>query len=184
MMPKVIDEQVLFDAALAVVGTHGYGGATTRRIAEAAGVNEVTLFRRYGDKRSLLLAAIHWEIGRLDASEIVPTNDVENDLRAVLSYYRRLYGERGDVVTTLMLEAARDPELAALIEEPLALMGQVRGVILHHQDLGNLTPEPPERAVVALIGPLLMSTILGKIADESWVDIDAMAHRFLVGRRA
>jgi AcrR family transcriptional regulator len=35
----------MFDAALSVLAQRGYGGATTRRIAEAAGINEVTLFR-------------------------------------------------------------------------------------------------------------------------------------------
>jgi TetR/AcrR family transcriptional regulator, mexJK operon transcriptional repressor len=36
----------------------GYTQATTRHIAAAAGVNEVTLFRRFGSKKNLLLACI------------------------------------------------------------------------------------------------------------------------------
>ena len=39
----------LVQAALAVVAREGTRGATTRRIAEAAGVSEVTLFRHFED---------------------------------------------------------------------------------------------------------------------------------------
>ena len=40
----------LLDAALLVIGERGVKGATTRLIAERAGVNEVTLFRKFGTK--------------------------------------------------------------------------------------------------------------------------------------
>lgn len=48
----------LLKAAAAVFAQHGSRGSTTRRIAEAAGVNEVTLFRYFGSKDALLLEAI------------------------------------------------------------------------------------------------------------------------------
>ena len=37
----------IIDAAARVYAAHGYRGATTRRIAEEAGVNEVTIFRQF-----------------------------------------------------------------------------------------------------------------------------------------
>jgi AcrR family transcriptional regulator len=49
----------LLDAAAAVFAQYGAGGATTRRIAARAGVNEVTLFRLFGTKEALLDAAVH-----------------------------------------------------------------------------------------------------------------------------
>lgn len=48
----------LLAAAAEVFAHHGVAGATTRRIAEAAGVNEVTLFRHFGSKDALLDEAI------------------------------------------------------------------------------------------------------------------------------
>src|SRR5687768_5839983 len=50
--------ELLLEAALKVYAEHGTRGATTRRIAHAAGVNEVTLFRHFGSKESLLRAAL------------------------------------------------------------------------------------------------------------------------------
>lgn len=49
----------LLDAAARVFAEHGAAGATTKRIAEVAGVNEVTLFRIFGSKDALLDAALH-----------------------------------------------------------------------------------------------------------------------------
>ena len=48
----------ILDAAARVYAEHGFRGATTRRIADAAGVNEVTLFRTFGSKATLIEAAL------------------------------------------------------------------------------------------------------------------------------
>ncbi len=60
-----IRDQIL-DAAARVYAEHGFRGATTRRIADAAGVNEVTLFRTFGSKSALIEAALR-ETGAADA---------------------------------------------------------------------------------------------------------------------
>jgi AcrR family transcriptional regulator len=48
----------IIDAALRLFGQVGYIKASTRAIAEAAGVNEVTLFRHFGSKKNLLMACM------------------------------------------------------------------------------------------------------------------------------
>jgi AcrR family transcriptional regulator len=48
----------LLQAAATTYARHGYLGSTTRRIAEEAGVNEVTIFRHFGSKDALLQEAI------------------------------------------------------------------------------------------------------------------------------
>jgi len=48
----------LLAAAARVYAEAGYRGATTRRIALAAGVNEITLFRHFGSKDTLLREAL------------------------------------------------------------------------------------------------------------------------------
>jgi AcrR family transcriptional regulator len=50
--------QRIIIAAMQLFGQVGYSQATTRSIAEAAGVNEVTLFRHFGSKKNLLIACI------------------------------------------------------------------------------------------------------------------------------
>ena len=48
----------LLTAALKVFAAAGTRGATTRRIAQEAGVNEVTLFRHFGSKEALIKQAV------------------------------------------------------------------------------------------------------------------------------
>ncbi len=52
------NRQKLMDAAGRVYSEVGFRGATTRRIAEEAGVNEVTLFRLFGSKARLIAEAV------------------------------------------------------------------------------------------------------------------------------
>src|SRR6266700_5030783 len=48
----------ILSAAAEVFAQHGFRGSTTRRIADAAGVNEITLFRQFGSKEVLLREAM------------------------------------------------------------------------------------------------------------------------------
>jgi AcrR family transcriptional regulator len=48
----------ILTAAAGVFAQHGFRGSTTRRIADAAGVNEITLFRQFGSKEALIREAM------------------------------------------------------------------------------------------------------------------------------
>ena len=51
---KGLTRDRVLDAALTLFSSKGYGGATTREIAQAAGIAEVTLFRHFPSKELLL----------------------------------------------------------------------------------------------------------------------------------
>src|SRR3954464_11404404 len=67
--------QRLLDAAYRVCAERGLQGATTREIADAARVNEVTLFRHFGNKEKLIAALFE----RSMASQLEFLNDLEPD---------------------------------------------------------------------------------------------------------
>lgn len=48
----------IIDATIELTSKKGYKAATTKAIAELAGVNEVTIFRHFGNKRGILKAVI------------------------------------------------------------------------------------------------------------------------------
>jgi AcrR family transcriptional regulator len=50
---KTTTQQKLLDASLKLISEKGYLGATTREIAQEAGVTELTLFRHFGSKERL-----------------------------------------------------------------------------------------------------------------------------------
>jgi AcrR family transcriptional regulator len=180
---KPVTDAAVFDAALGVLAQYGYAAATTRRIAEAAGVNEVTLFRRYGDKRGLIAAAIHADISQLAADGLSPTGDLQADLIRVVEYYSALYERREGLIGTLILEGARDADMAALISEPLAAMARIGELIAGYQRAGQLLDEPTQYAVQALVAPLLMTAIMRRITSSTVAlpTAQSVVQRYLAG---
>lgn len=86
----------LLRAAAVVYARHGYRGSTTRRIAEEAHVNEVTIFRQFGSKDALLQEAIATCGG---APRVPDLPDVPEDPATELAAWgtvvlERIYGMR------------------------------------------------------------------------------------------
>jgi AcrR family transcriptional regulator len=73
----------ILDAALRVYAKEGFRGSTTKLIAHEAGVNEVTLFRKFGSKLALIEASIVYHIERtqVDALPEEPS-DPEREITA------------------------------------------------------------------------------------------------------
>lgn len=57
-MTKQSTSERIVDAALKLISEKGYRAATTKAIAELAQVNEVTIFRHFGNKRGILQAIV------------------------------------------------------------------------------------------------------------------------------
>lgn len=84
--------QRLLTAAAKVFARDGLIGATTRAIAKEAGVNEVTLFRLFGNKDSLVSEVVGLTFPETESEEMpIP---VSTDLRADLIGYAALYSKR------------------------------------------------------------------------------------------
>lgn len=83
--------QRLLDAAARVFARDGLTGATTRAIAQEAGVNEVTLFRHFQTKDRLLAAVVGENFGSKDTENRVPLPSPTDNLRADLIAYSRCY---------------------------------------------------------------------------------------------
>ncbi|QRP50302.1 helix-turn-helix domain-containing protein [Amycolatopsis sp. FDAARGOS 1241] len=62
--PRQIDVDRLFDTTASVFAERGYQAATALEIANRSGVNEVTIFRRYGGKAALINAALSHVLSR------------------------------------------------------------------------------------------------------------------------
>jgi len=58
LSPKLREEQII-RRAFKVFSRFGYRGSTTRMLADAAGINELTLFRYFGSKENLFKKVIH-----------------------------------------------------------------------------------------------------------------------------
>ena len=103
----------LLDVTARLYSEHGWRGTTTRRIAEAAGVNEVTLFRQFGSKEALLLEAI----GQAAFEHLVVSlPETPSNLTAELTYWgeaqhRSITAMRG-IIRSCLAESEERPGLA------------------------------------------------------------------------
>lgn len=78
-------ERKILDATIKILDKEGWEGATTKRIAAEAGVNEVTLFRRFKTKQLLLEAAKKRCADKfLEDLESILKIDVESDIQTYL----------------------------------------------------------------------------------------------------
>lgn len=184
-MPKVITDQQILEAALEVITQQGYAGATTREIATAAGINEVTLFRRFGSKQKLLMAVVEQEAAKFVTAGIEYTGDVETDLSRVVEFYRGLMQQRGRVIAMLINELPRQPELLEVMQIPMTVVGKISAILECYQRDGTLIQEAPFQAFTALVGPLFLHGILAVIPSDfgnTEIDPHQLVKHFLKGR--
>jgi AcrR family transcriptional regulator len=110
--------ELLLDVTVALFAEHGWRGTTTRRIAAAAGLNEVTVFRTFGSKDALLLEAVQ-SVARAAEAEGLPTEprDLAPELIAWALRHHDALRRRGSLIRTCLAEFEEHPELAAVATE-------------------------------------------------------------------
>ncbi len=104
-------EQIL-SAAARLYADHGFRGTTTRAIAEAAGVNEVTLFRLFGSKETLIVEAMRAHSVPVHVGTLpeVP-EDPEKELAAWATQTRKVLLSMRSMIVQCMSDADHNPEM-------------------------------------------------------------------------
>jgi len=109
--------QRIIDAAIKLFGEVGYSRATTRAIAERAGINEVTLFRHFGNKKNLVLACI--EAGNEAGFSATFRDQLTGDYAVDIGLMARLQladtVAHFEILRLLMCDAQSVPELRELM---------------------------------------------------------------------
>lgn len=122
----------ILQAALLELTQSGYKGTSTRTIAERAGVNEVTLFRHFGNKQALFRAAIlHALQGMrvpesLDAYLSVPFRE---GLSSFAQDYLLQISRNSDMIMLGLAESYSHPQI---IEELQKFWSQVRAALISY----------------------------------------------------
>jgi AcrR family transcriptional regulator len=108
----------ILNAAVQVFSQHGFRGSTTRSIADAAEVNEVTIFRYFGSKEALLQEALNEsEVGGfsnpLPVQPLNPLQELADWSEGVVRHLQ----SRSSVIRKCMGEMEERPELTARAAE-------------------------------------------------------------------
>lgn len=102
----------ILEAAACVFAQVGFRGSTTRRIADAAGVNEITIFRQFGSKEALIREAMKHmtESVGLTALPEVPV-DPEAELTGWSESFIQHLRLRRSIIRKTMSEMEERPEM-------------------------------------------------------------------------
>lgn len=104
----------LLDAALELFAAKGVTETTTKAVAERAGVNEVTLFRHFGNKHGLLLAVMEdsasfAQLGKTLVEQAISKESVSEALKAYAEDSLQALERVPELVRSLMGDAGQYP---------------------------------------------------------------------------
>ncbi|NER80154.1 MAG: TetR family transcriptional regulator [Leptolyngbya sp. SIO1D8] len=108
-MPTSSTRQRLTQAALELFLSQGISQTTTRQIADMAGVNEVTLFRNFGNKYGLLLAMLQEAPAVVPPAALSSAGQSPERLRAYASEHLHVLEQFPNFVRSVIGEADQYP---------------------------------------------------------------------------
>lgn len=160
---RLSSRQRLIKAALELFASQGVTETTTRQIAEVAGVNEVTLFRQFGNKHGLLLAvleeaAVLSNLAKAWAQQVRPVTSLEQALidyadsrlealATIPEFVRSLVGEAGQY------PAANRQALGSEITQANHFVAQYLESVIRQ---GQLQTRLPAEKIASLLNSLLL----------------------------
>jgi AcrR family transcriptional regulator len=154
----------LLDAAVRLYAEAGYRGATTRRIASAAGVNEITLFRHFGSKDALIREAIS-RAGSTSVPELLPytPRDPARELREWARAHLTELRERRALIRTCMGEIEEHPGIFSSENSSPALAAKALTRYLRRLRDSGLAKAPfDEVAASAMLLGALFADAMGR----------------------
>lgn len=160
----------VMEATLDELADVGHADFSVERVAERAGVNKTTLYRRWGGRDDLIAAAIH--SGIPDTQPPADTGTLRGDLMArALGYIAYFDSERARAITRVMnatteprlvearraLFAARE-DATRLVYERAVARGELR-------DMSGV-----ETAITTTLGAVHHQSVMGRALSRSFVE--------------
>jgi AcrR family transcriptional regulator len=197
----VKDEEVL-KAAMKTIVREGYDGATTKLIADEAGINEVTLFRKFHSKENILQAVIMQQrdnalqaLTSAFLSRGVHEDDKGNAPRIATTLTElgdrliEFMKTRMDLMILLMSEGRRKPSVAKVISSiPQDMIVQLRKLFEEQMRLKKIRDVDPQLAAATFLGFLFYYSLMkelfnDKVIKENKGILDGFVDIFLNGVR-
>lgn len=159
----------ILNAAVNVFSQHGFRGSTTRRIADAASVNEVTIFRYFGSKEALIQEAIKGSEGNaftspLPLEPLDPLDELTKWCSSVITHLRA----RGPMMRKCMSEIEERPELMGhATEAPTRATNELCAYLLKLKTKGLTNDDfDASAAATMLIGSLFHDAMGRKLMPD------------------
>lgn len=157
-LPAEKRRKQILRAATRIFAANGYAGATTREIAEEAGVAEALLYRYFDGKKDLFVDSMRLTAQQLvDAMELICNRHEDNPTQALtelLSYYKTVIASHDDFAKMVFVISAEldDPEIrdvySPYLERTLHLL---ESMIRSWQQRGLVQDAIPPRAAAWVV---------------------------------
>ena len=165
-------DRAVLTQTLRLLTEGGYGAMSVDGVAAAAGVSKATLYRRYRNKRELVVAAL--SLLRHEAPAALDTGDIQRDLVVaigdMLRYFRRMNGFA--FVGAMLAESSGNPEFLTLFQEHVILprRGSLNGLLERGVQRGEIHRGLDiEAAVDCIVGSVFARHLSGLPTDDRWV---------------
>jgi AcrR family transcriptional regulator len=160
-------------ATLAELAENGYSGLSLERIARRAGVHKTTLYRRWGDRETLVLEAMLERAGEHIA--IPDTGSVRADLfeLARTAAANAASPEVAEMARAVAAESPRDDRLAAANRRFWSERLQMDGVIIERAIARGEVSDgtDPQLVIEAVLAPIHLRLLLtGEQIDDHFLD--------------
>jgi len=190
-MAAATTRERIMQAFIHLAAQRGLDSTPTRLVASEAGVNELTLFRLFGDKATLLREALKYAAPTEDLRQYAPAIDDSTPesaaagLARCLRYLRDQLRAHRDLLRFALSEMRQHPELR---DELRAAPLQAGALIQRALDEAapQLRPDLDRRAALLSLEGLLLLTVLWtsegllELSDSAWVALLEGAARNLI----
>ena len=185
-MPKVINEANVFKTVIDLLVSRGYHNTHTKEIAKLTGVNEATLYRKYGNKLGLIKHAFEQQFSTVPLSAVTYSGDLQADLYTILDAYVATNETYGNILPFIFWELPRHPELSNVVQTPLNNIQGIVNIIARYQNEGQLKNEPPLTTVNVLLAPIILNQMFHQSNIDlitPAIDLHEYIDTFLDGRK-
>jgi AcrR family transcriptional regulator len=164
--------QEIIDAAMAVFAQNGFGGATTRAIAENAGISEAMIYSHFRNKEDLYTAIIDEKLQESEPLyyplDAIRNRDDQRVFATIVSNYLQRHGEDTTLLRVLLFSGLEGHQLAGMF-----VAGPVRkffeflaDYIRERIDEGAFKSVNPEIAARCLLGMVHYFVLLRRILGD------------------
>ena len=165
------DENII-KATFEILQEEGFAKATTKKIAAKAGVNEVTIFRNFTNKKNLVESTKEYYLQILikkleEIFEFDENDEIEEYLKISFFGILNFSDEDLSILRVAMEEVRQDPEKRILISDIIdVVLNKLEDFFKLKMEKGIIRKLNPKSLAIMCFGMLFQSVILWKIYNH------------------
>lgn len=173
---KSVEERIL-KAARIIFSKNGYHRSTTIKIAKEAGVNEITIFRKFKSKENLLIAVVKNNLNEtLDTLDHILCKEKSTDIKTCIKdlgiTLKEFLDDRIDFILMMINEGKIRPDIKdSFTLFRIKLLEHLRDYFIDQINQGHIQKIDPNVLAYALFSFIFYKSLSEKIfEDELLID--------------